>query len=78
MKFHFGISNSHGGRRTPPYVFTEHGVAMLSSVLRSSQAVQVNISMEEIISKKIEESINTKVCKKMDFSEPNGWQENNQ
>ena len=32
-----------GGRRKPPWVFSEHGVAMLSSVLRSSKAVQVNI-----------------------------------
>jgi phage regulator Rha-like protein len=32
-----------GGRRTPPYVFTEHGVAMLSSVLNSERAVQMNI-----------------------------------
>ena len=34
-----------GGRRTPPYVFTEQGVAMLSSVLRSQRAVQVNIQI---------------------------------
>ena len=32
-----------GGRRYPPQVFTEHGVAMLSSVLNSRRAVQVNI-----------------------------------
>jgi hypothetical protein len=32
-----------GGRRTRPYVFTEHGVAMLSSVLNSERAVQMNI-----------------------------------
>jgi hypothetical protein len=32
-----------GGRRTIPYAFTEQGVAMLSSILRSKQAVQVNI-----------------------------------
>jgi hypothetical protein len=32
-----------GGRRYLPYVFTEHGVAMLSSVLRSQRAVQMNI-----------------------------------
>lgn len=31
------------GLRRPPYAFTEHGVAMLSSVLRSSRAVQMNI-----------------------------------
>jgi len=32
-----------GGRRTLPYAFTEHGVAMLSSVLNSERAIQVNI-----------------------------------
>src|SRR5271166_4200367 len=32
-----------GGRRTPPFAFSEHGVAMLSSVLGSERAVQVNI-----------------------------------
>ena len=32
-----------GGRRTLPYAFTEHGVAMLSSVLSSDRAVQMNI-----------------------------------
>lgn len=41
-----GISSpDHGGRRTNPYAFTEQGVAMLSSVLRSKKAVQVNISI---------------------------------
>jgi len=38
-------SRSWGGRRYPPYVFTEQGVAMLSSVLRSQRAVQVNIQI---------------------------------
>jgi len=37
--------NSHEGRRFFPYAFTEHGVAMLSSVLRSDRAVQVNIAI---------------------------------
>jgi|SRR5580693_7359356 hypothetical protein len=32
-----------GGRRSPPYAFTEHGVAMLSSVLNSERAAQMNI-----------------------------------
>ena len=40
--FHFGIS-SWGGTRKLPYVFTEQGVAMLSSVLNSKRAIQVNI-----------------------------------
>ena len=36
-------TSSWGGRRYLPYVFTEHGVAMLSSVLNSERAIQVNI-----------------------------------
>src|SRR5438270_13703879 len=40
----FAISKKgRGGRRTLPYVFTEQGVAMLSSVLNSETAIQVNI-----------------------------------
>lgn len=39
------ISSQWGGRRYPPYAFTEQGVAMLSSVLRSERAVQVNIEI---------------------------------
>ncbi len=38
-------SSGWGGRRYPPYAFTEQGVAMLSSVLRSQRAVQVNIEI---------------------------------
>ena len=34
-----------GGRRTRPYVFTEHGVAMLSSVLNSERAIQMNVTI---------------------------------
>jgi hypothetical protein len=37
--------SSHGGRRIAPYAFTEQGVAMLSTVLRSKVAVQVNIEI---------------------------------
>jgi hypothetical protein len=44
LKFHFGTS-SRGGTRKPPRAFTEQGVAMLSSVLRSRRAVQVNIEI---------------------------------
>jgi len=39
------ISSPHGGRRTLPYVFTEQGIAMLSSVLHSSRAIQMNIAI---------------------------------
>jgi hypothetical protein len=56
LKFQFGTS-SWGGVRKPPRAFTEQGVAMLSGVLKSKQAVQVNIlimrafvKMREVIS----------------------------
>jgi len=45
LRFQIGTSSSHGGRRYLPYVFTEQGVAMLSSVLRSPRAVEVNIAI---------------------------------
>jgi hypothetical protein len=38
-------SRTYGGRRYRPWVFTEQGVAMLSSVLRSDTAVKVNIQI---------------------------------
>ena len=34
LRYQFGTSNGRGGRRYAPYAFTEHGVAVLSSVLR--------------------------------------------
>lgn len=37
------VISSWGGSRKPPYAFTENGVAMLSSVLRSKTAIEVNI-----------------------------------
>jgi hypothetical protein len=47
LKCQIGISSfEHGGRRRSlPYAFTEEGVAMLSSVLRSKRAVQVNVAI---------------------------------
>jgi hypothetical protein len=40
------IANAgRGGRRKLPWEFTEHGVAMLSSVLRSTQAARVNVEI---------------------------------
>jgi hypothetical protein len=42
----FAISNKgRGGRRTLPHAFTEQGVAMLSSVLNSERAIEVNIAI---------------------------------
>ena len=44
LRLQFATSRSgHGGRRSLPYVFTEQGVAMLSTVLNSEQAIAVNI-----------------------------------
>jgi hypothetical protein len=46
LRSQIGISSSsHGGRRYAPYAFTEHGVAMLSAVLRSPRAVRVSIEI---------------------------------
>jgi hypothetical protein len=45
LKCQFGTSNEHGGRRNTPYVFTEQGVAMLSSVLNSEIAIQTSIQI---------------------------------
>jgi hypothetical protein len=46
-----GNAGKHGGRRKMPLVFTENGVAMLSSVLNSKRAVQVNISIMRTFTK---------------------------
>ena len=45
LRSQFVISNARGGRRTPPFAFTEQGVAMLSSVLRSDRATDVNVEI---------------------------------
>lgn len=45
LRCQFGTSSSWGGRRYAPYAFTEQGVAMLSSVLKSKRAVRVNIEI---------------------------------
>ena len=39
------VTSSWGGRRYNPYAFTEQGVAMLSSILRSKRAIEVNIAI---------------------------------
>jgi len=36
-------SKGRGGRRYPPYAFTEHGAVMLASILRSKRAVEVSV-----------------------------------
>src|SRR5258706_8008776 len=43
--------SSWGGRRKMPFAFTEHGVLMLSSILNSERAIQVNIQIMRIYTK---------------------------
>ena len=50
LKSQFATS-SWGGTRKLPYAFTEHGVLMLSSVLKSDKAIQVNIQIMRIFTK---------------------------
>ena len=45
------VTSSWGGRRKLPYAFTEQGIAMLSSVLRSPMAVDVNMTANELINR---------------------------
>lgn len=45
MRFQIGTSNERGGRRYNPYVFTEQGVVMLSSVLHTNNAIKTSIQI---------------------------------
>ena len=45
LRSQFVISSLHGGRRSPPYAFTEHGVLMAASVLNSHRAVAVSVAL---------------------------------
>jgi hypothetical protein len=44
-------TSSWGGRRIPPYAFTEHGILMLSSVLNSDRAIAVNIQVMRVFTR---------------------------
>jgi hypothetical protein len=56
-----------GGRRTPPYAFSEQGVAMLSSVLRSRRAIAVNIAiMRAFVRLRAMVAANAELAKKLD------------
>ncbi len=68
LRYQFGTANIDSKRRFSPYVFTENGVAMLSGILNSERAINVNISImrtftkirgvldnDKIISKRIKE-----------------------
>jgi hypothetical protein len=51
-RYQFGTSNREKmGIRVPPFAFTENGVAMLSSVINSENAIMVNISIMRIFTK---------------------------
>ena len=45
LRFQIETSNTRGGRRYAPYAFTEQGLAMLSGILNSPVAIQVNIAI---------------------------------
>jgi len=72
-------TSKRGGRRKLPYVFTEHGVLMLSSVLNSKQAIMVNIQVMRIfthIRKKFLENLELRteidtIKKKLDNQDKN-------
>ena len=57
MRFQIGTS-SWGGRRYLPRVFTDYGILMLSSVLNSKRAIQVNIQIMQTFTK-LRELLNT-------------------
>jgi hypothetical protein len=61
-------TSSWGGRRTLPYVFTEHGVLMRSSVLNSEKAIKVNIQIMRIFTK-IREILSDNLTLKLDIEE---------
>jgi len=43
LRCQIGTSKGRGGRRYPPYAFTEHGAVMLAAVLKSERAVEVSV-----------------------------------
>lgn len=67
LKSQFATS-SWGGRRKSPYVFTEHGVLMLSSVLNSERAIAVNIQIMRIFTK-IREMLTDNLSLKLEIEE---------
>jgi hypothetical protein len=62
------MTSSWGGTRKMPFAFTEYGVAMLSSVLRSKRAIQVNIQIMLVFSK-IREMLLDSLSMKLDIEE---------
>ena len=62
------VTSSWGGTRKIPFAYTEYGVAMLSSVLRSKRAIQVNIQIMLVFSR-IREMLLDKLSIKLDIEE---------
>ena len=76
LRSQFVTSNKgRGGRRFKPYAFTEQGIAMLSSVLNSKRAIQVNIQIMRTFTK-LREMIesNKELKRKLDDMEKNMMQ----
>ena len=67
LRSQFGTS-SWGGNRYLPLVFTEQGIAMLSSVLNSSMAISVNIQIIRVFTK-IREALTDNLSVKLDIEE---------
>lgn len=68
LYIYLGIKVKHGGRRKNPFVFTENGVAMISGVLNSKRAVQINIAIMRTFTKlrnflKVENAIASRLDK---------------
>lgn len=63
-------NQKHGGRRYPPYAFTEQGIAMLSSILSSAQAISVNIEiMRTFVRIRLADSTRKDLTQRMDLME---------
>jgi hypothetical protein len=70
LKSQIVISSWGGSRRAAPYAFTEQGIAMLSSVLKSRRAIQVNIEiMRAFVRLRQLLASNTELARKMDALE---------
>ena len=69
LRSHFVISKKNrGGRRYAPFVFTEQGISMLSSVINSERAIEVNINIMRAFVK-LRHFINTKIEKNEQIAE---------
>jgi hypothetical protein len=50
LRYQIGTSSSsHGGRRRPPYAFTEHGAIMAANVLNSARAAHMNTTCGDAV-----------------------------